>query len=223
MQELFDICEEQERVILVAVQRESDDDTEKSVDELKELADTAGALTVGRMIQKRESVQAGTYIGKGKIRELKEMIALTGATGIICDDELSPAQMRNLESELETKIMDRTMLILDIFAKHASSAEGKLQVEMAQLKYRMARLIGMRSSMSRVSYGIGMRGPGEKKLEMDRRLIRDRVSRLGDELETIEQNRSTNRTKRMKSGIPVASQPPYRCGHPFGRHAVCDT
>ena len=205
MQELFDICEEQERVILVAVQRESDDDTEKSVDELSELADTAGALTVGRLIQKRESVQAGTYIGKGKIQELKEMIRETGATGIICDDELSPAQMRNLESELETKIMDRTMLILDIFAKHASSAEGKLQVEMAQLKYRMARLVGMRSSMSRVSYGIGMRGPGEKKLEMDRRLIRDRVSRLGDELEAIEQNRSTNRSKRSKSGIPVAA------------------
>lgn len=205
MQELFDICEEQERVILVAVQRESDDDTEKSVDELKKLADTAGALTVGRLIQKRESVQAGTYIGKGKIQELKEMIRETGATGIICDDELSPAQMRNLESELETKIMDRTMLILDIFAKHASSAEGKLQVEMAQLKYRMARLVGMRSSMSRVSYGIGMRGPGEKKLEMDRRLIRDRVSRLGDELEAIEQNRSTNRSKRSKSGIPVAA------------------
>lgn len=205
MQELFDICEEQERVILVAVQRESDDDTEKSVDELKKLADTAGALTVGRLIQKRESVQAGTYIGKGKIQELKEMVRETGATGIICDDELSPAQMRNLESELETKIMDRTMLILDIFAKHASSAEGKLQVEMAQLKYRMARLVGMRSSMSRVSYGIGMRGPGEKKLEMDRRLIRDRVSRLGDELEAIEQNRSTNRSKRTKSGIPVAA------------------
>ena len=205
MQELFDICEEQERVILVAVQRESDDDTEKSVDELSELADTAGALTVGRLIQKRESVQAGTYIGKGKIQELKEMVRETGATGIICDDELSPAQMRNLESELETKIMDRTMLILDIFAKHASSAEGKLQVEMAQLKYRMARLVGMRSSMSRVSYGIGMRGPGEKKLEMDRRLIRDRVSRLGDELEAIEQNRSTNRSKRSKSGIPVAA------------------
>ncbi len=205
MQELFDICEEQERVILVAVQRENDDDTEKSVDELKKLADTAGALTVGRLIQKRESVQAGTYIGKGKIQELKEMVRETGATGIICDDELSPAQMRNLESELETKIMDRTMLILDIFAKHASSAEGKLQVEMAQLKYRMARLVGMRSSMSRVSYGIGMRGPGEKKLEMDRRLIRDRVSRLGDELEAIEQNRSTNRSKRSKSGIPVAA------------------
>ena len=205
MQELFDICEEQERVILVAVQRESDDDTETSVDELKELADTAGALTVGRLIQKRENVQAGTYIGKGKIQELKEMIRETGATGIICDDELSPAQMRNLESELESKIMDRTMLILDIFAKHASSAEGKLQVEMAQLKYRMARLVGMRSSMSRVSYGIGMRGPGEKKLEMDRRLIRDRVSRLGDELEAIEQNRTTNRTKRVKSGIPVAA------------------
>ena len=205
MQELFDICEEQERVILVAVQRESDDDTGESVDELSELVDTAGALTVGRLIQKRESVQAGTYIGKGKIQELKEMIAETGATGIICDDELSPAQMRNLESELMTKIMDRTMLILDIFAKHASSAEGKLQVEMAQLKYRMARLVGMRSSMSRVSYGIGMRGPGVNKLEMDRRLIRDRISRLGSELETIEQNRSTNRAKRMKSGMPVAA------------------
>ena len=205
MQELFDICEEQERVILVAVQRESDDDTGESVDELSELVDTAGALTVGRLIQKRESVQAGTYIGKGKIQELKEMIAETGATGIICDDELSPAQMRNLESELMTKIMDRTMLILDIFAKHASSAEGKLQVEMAQLKYRMARLVGMRSSMSRVSYGIGMRGPGEKKLEMDRRLIRDRISRLSNELEAIEQNRSTNRVKRMKSGVSVAA------------------
>ncbi|MCR4625167.1 MAG: GTPase HflX [Lachnospiraceae bacterium] len=205
MQELIDIKEEQERVILVAVQLDSDDDTEESVDELKELADTAGALTVGRLIQKRERPQAGSYIGKGKIDELKDLIAETKATGIICDDELSPAQMRNLEAELQTKVMDRTMLILDIFAKHATTAEGKLQVEMAQLKYRVARLVGMRSSMSRVSYGIGMRGPGEKKLEMDRRLIRDRISRLGSELEAIEQNRSTNRVKRMKSGVPVAA------------------
>ena len=205
MQELIDIKEEQERVILVAVQLDSEDDTEESVDELKELADTAGALTVGRLIQKRERREAGTYIGKGKIDELRDLIAETKATGIICDDELSPAQMRNLEAELQTKVMDRTMLILDIFAKHATTAEGKLQVEMAQLKYRVARLVGMRSSMSRVSYGIGMRGPGEKKLEMDRRLIRDRISRLGSELEAIEQNRSTNRVKRMKSGVPVAA------------------
>ena len=205
MQELIDIKEEQERVILVAVQLDSEDDTEESVDELKELADTAGALTVGRLIQKRERREAGTYIGKGKIDELRDLIAETKATGIICDDELSPAQMRNLEAELQTKVMDRTMLILDIFAKHATTAEGKLQVEMAQLKYRVARLVGMRSSMSRVSYGIGMRGPGEKKLEMDRRLIRDRISRLSNELEAIEQNRSTNRVKRMKSGVPVAA------------------
>ena len=205
MQELIDIKEEQERVILVAVQLDSEDDTEESVDELKELADTAGALTVGRLIQKRERREAGTYIGKGKIDELRDLIAETKATGIICDDELSPAQMRNLEAELQTKVMDRTMLILDIFAKHATTAEGKLQVEMAQLKYRVARLVGMRSSMSRVSYGIGMRGPGEKKLEMDRRLIRDRISRLSNELEAIEQNRSTNRVKRMKSGVSVAA------------------
>jgi len=205
MSEMIDIKEEQEKVILVAVELKENDDTEDSVDELKELADTAGALTVGRLIQKRAAVQAGTYIGKGKIEELKELIEETGATGIICDDELTPAQMKNLESALETKIMDRTMLILDIFARHATTAEGKLQVETAQLKYRMARLIGLRSSMSRVSYGIGMRGPGEKKLEVDRRLIRDRISRLGDELNNLEQNRHISRSKRIKSGVPVVA------------------
>ena len=205
MSELIDIKEEQERVILVAVELKENDDTAASVDELEELADTAGALTVGRLIQKREAPQAGTYIGKGKMDELKALIAETDATGIICDDELSPAQMKNLEAVLETKIMDRTMLILDIFARHAGTAEGKLQVETAQLKYRMARLVGMRSSMSRVSYGIGMRGPGEKKLEVDRRLIRDRISRLEAELKELERNRMVSRSKRMKSGIPVAA------------------
>ena len=205
MSELIDIKEEQERVILVAVELKENDDTAALVDELEELADTAGALTVGRLIQKREAPQAGTYIGKGKMDELKVLIAETGATGVICDDELSPAQMKNLEAVLETKIMDRTMLILDIFARHAGTAEGKLQVETAQLKYRMARLVGMRSSMSRVSYGIGMRGPGEKKLEVDRRLIRDRISRLEAELKELERNRMVSRSKRMKSGIPVAA------------------
>lgn len=205
MGELIEIKQEQERVILVAVECSENDDTVSSVDELEELAETAGAVTVGKLIQKRESVSPGLYLGKGKAEELKALIEETGATGIICDDELTPAQMRNLEEALDTKVMDRTMLILDIFAGHANTAEGKLQVEMAQLKYRSARLIGMRSSMSRVSYGIGMRGPGEKKLEVDRRLIRDRISRLKEELDNIEKNRSTNRARRLKGGTPVAA------------------
>ena len=205
MGELIEIKREQERVVLVAVEYRENDDTVSSVDELEELAETAGAVTVGRLIQKRESVSPGLYLGKGKVEELRDLIEETGATGIICDDELSPAQMKNLEEALDTKVMDRTMLILDIFAGHANTAEGKLQVEMAQLKYRSARLVGMRSSMSRVSYGIGMRGPGEKKLEVDRRLIRDRISRLKEELDTIEKNRSTNRARRLKGGTPVAA------------------
>ena len=205
MGELYENREEQEQVILVAVEYNDNDDTEASVDELSELAKTAGAKTLGRLIQKREAASSATYIGKGKVEELRELIEETGATGIICDDELSPAQMKNLEDALDTKVMDRTMLILDIFAGHASTAEGKLQVEMAQLKYRSSRLVGMRRSMSRVSYGIGMRGPGEKKLEVDRRLIRDRISRLKDELDGIEKNRGTNRAKRIESGTPVAA------------------
>ena len=205
MGELIEIKREQERVVLVAVEYRENDDTVSSVDELEELAETAGAVTVGRLIQKRESVSPGLYLGKGKVEELRDLIEEAGATGIICDDELSPAQMKNLEEALDTKVMDRTMLILDIFAGHANTAEGKLQVEMAQLKYRSARLVGMRSSMSRVSYGIGMRGPGEKKLEVDRRLIRDRMSRLKEELDTIEKNRSTNRARRLKGGTPVAA------------------
>ena len=205
MGELIDIKQEQERVVLFAVEISENDDTVSSVDELEELAETAGALTVGKLIQKRESASPGLYLGKGKVEELKALIAETGATGIICDDELTPAQMKNLEEALDTKVMDRTMLILDIFAGHANTAEGKLQVEMAQLKYRSARLVGMRSSMSRVSYGIGMRGPGEKKLEVDRRLIRDRISRLKEELDNIEKNRNTNRARRLKGGIPVAA------------------
>lgn len=205
MGELIEIKREQERVVLVAVEYRENDDTVSSVDELEELAETAGAVTVGRLIQKRESVSPGLYLGKGKVEELKALIEESRATGIICDDELSPAQMKNLEEALDTKVMDRTMLILDIFAGHANTAEGKLQVEMAQLKYRSARLVGMRSSMSRVSYGIGMRGPGEKKLEVDRRLIRDRISRLKEELDAIEKNRSTNRARRLKGGTPVAA------------------
>ena len=205
MAELFETEEKQESVILVAVSLDNDDMTDMCLDELEELVNTAGGIVVGRIIQNRESFSAATYIGKGKIEELSDMIADTQATGIVCDDELSPAQMKNLEEALNIKVMDRTMLILDIFAKHASSNEGKLQVELAQLKYRSSRLIGSRSSMSRVSYGIGMRGPGEKKLEVDRRLIRNRISQLKAELEDVDRTRDVTRALRNRNDMPVIS------------------
>ena len=205
MPDYFETGHEQEKIVLVAVSLDNDDMTDRSLDELAELVDTAGGETVGRIIQNREAFSAATYIGKGKIEEVKDMIAETGATGIVCDDELSPAQMSNLEEALDTKVMDRTMLILDIFAKHASSNEGKLQVELAQLKYRSSRLIGLRSSMSRVSYGIGMRGPGEKKLEVDRRLIRNRISQLKAELEEVDRTRDVTRALRSRNSVPVVA------------------
>ena len=152
-----------ERVILVGVAFDTDDDTERSLDELGELAKTAGAQTVGRMIQTRDNFHPATYIGKGKIEELRLMIDELDATGIICDDELSPAQFKNLEDELGVKVMDRTMVILDIFAARATSSEGKIQVEMAQLKYRSIRLAGFGTSMSRLGGGIGTRGPGQNR------------------------------------------------------------
>ena len=166
----------EERVVLVGVQTDDHDNVEESLDELKELASTAGAVTVGRIIQNRESVHPGTYIGKGKIEEVRALVYAMDATGIICDDELSPAQLNNLERELDCKVMDRTLLILDIFAARAITSEGKIQVELAQLRYRSARLVGLRESLSRLGGGIGTRGPGEKKLETDRRLIRTRIS-----------------------------------------------
>ena len=165
----------EERVVLVGVQTDDHDNVEESLDELKELASTAGAVTVGRIIQNRESVHPGTYIGKGKIEEVRALVYAMDATGIICDDELSPAQLNNLERELDCKVMDRTLLILDIFAARAITSEGKIQVELAQLRYRSARLVGLRESLSRLGGGIGTRGPGEKKLETDRRLIRTRI------------------------------------------------
>ena len=155
----------EERVVLVGVQTDDHDNVEESLDELKELASTAGAVTVGRIIQNRESVHPGTYIGKGKIEEVRALVYAMDATGIICDDELSPAQLNNLERELDCKVMDRTLLILDIFAARAITSEGKIQVELAQLRYRSARLVGLRESLSRLGGGIGTRGPGEKKLE----------------------------------------------------------
>ncbi len=200
MAELIELKEEEERVILAAVSIGDGDHTEASVDELSELVKTAGAVTVGRVIQNRESVHPGTYLGKGKIEEVKELIRETEATGIVCDDELSPAQLKNLEDALDTKVMDRTMVILDIFASRARTREGKIQVELAQLRYRAARLVGLRASLSRLGGGIGTRGPGEKKLEMDRRLIHDRIGQLKAELEDVKRHRDVIRKKREHGG-----------------------
>lgn len=200
MAELYELKEQEERVILVAVSTEDNDDTVNSVNELSELVATAGAVTVGTVIQNRESVHPGTYVGKGKIEEIREMLWEREATGVICDDELSPAQLRNLEDALQTKVMDRTMVILDIFASRARTREGKIQVELAQLKYRAVRLVGLRNSLSRLGGGIGTRGPGEKKLEIDRRLIHDRISVLKEELEDVKRHREVQRKQREGSG-----------------------
>ena len=203
--EAFELKEIEERVILVGVRENNGEDTEESLQELAELARTAGAETVGSLIQNREAIHPGTYIGKGKIEELRAMADMLDATGIVCDDELSPAQLRNLEQELDMKVMDRTLIILDIFAARASTNEGKIQVELAQLKYRQARLVGLRDSLSRLGGGIGTRGPGEKKLEMDRRLIKDRIAQLNRELADVKRHREVTRAKRSKNKAPVAA------------------
>lgn len=205
MGELIDLKEIEEKVILIAVSTGDGDDTIASVDELEELVKTAGAVTVDKMIQNRERIHPGTYLGKGKIQEVKERAWELDATGVVCDDELSPAQLRNLEQALDMKVMDRTMVILDIFAARASTREGKIQVELAQLKYRAARLVGLRSSLSRLGGGIGTRGPGEKKLEMDRRLIHDRISILKAELEDVKRHREVTRQQRDKNHVTVAA------------------
>lgn len=205
MSELIEVKEVEERVILLAVSRSDEDDTAASLDELEELVKTAGATAVDKMMQNRERIHPGTYVGKGKIEEVKERIWELNATGVVCDDELSPAQLRNLEDALDTKVMDRTMVILDIFAARATTSEGKIQVELAQLKYRAARLVGLRSSLSRLGGGIGTRGPGEKKLEMDRRLIHERISQLKAELEDVKRHRDLIRKQREKAHTPVAA------------------
>lgn len=202
---LYEVEQETERVILVGVSQQDGDDVEDSVAELAELVETAGAVVVGTLIQKRENIHPGTYVGTGKVFELEELIEQTGATGIVCDDELSPAQLKNLEEALKTKVMDRTLIILDIFAARASTSEGKIQVELAQLKYRLSRLSGLGRSLSRLGGGIGTRGPGEKKLEMDRRLINSRVAQLNRELKEVQRHREVNRQQRKRSGIPVVA------------------
>ena len=190
----FETKEIVEKVILLGV--DVGDDTKESMKELAELVDTAGAIVLESIIQSRERIHPGTYLGKGKIEEVRERIERLDATGVVCDDELTPAQLRNLEDLLDTKVMDRTMVILDIFAKRATTSEGKIQVELAQLKFSAARLIGLRSSLSRLGGGIGTRGPGEKKLEMDRRLIHERISQLKAELKKVESHRELIRKSR---------------------------
>lgn len=202
---LYEVEEEAERVILVGVSEQDGDDAEDSVRELEDLVHTAGAVVVGTLIQKREKIHPGTYVGTGKVREIAQLLEDTGATGIVCDDELSPAQLKNLEELLKTKVMDRTLIILDIFAARASTSEGKIQVELAQLKYRLSRLTGLGRSLSRLGGGIGTRGPGEKKLEMDRRLINSRVAQLNRELKEVRMHREVNRQQRKRSGIPVVA------------------
>ena len=205
MAKTYETEQVQEKFLLAAVDLEDGTDVSYSLDELAELTETAGGIVVGRLIQKRESVHPGTYVGKGKIEELRELIMQTDADGIVCDDELTPAQLTNLQEELQVKVLDRTVMILDIFAAHARTSEGKLQVELAQLRYRSSRLTGLGKSLSRLGGGIGTRGPGETKLEMDRRIIHERIGQLKHELEAVVTHRELTRSQRSRSNIPVVA------------------
>lgn len=201
---MYETAENTEKIILVAVATGNEDDAMESLDELEELVNTAGAVVVGRVIQNLDHINNTTYVGSGKVQEIKDLIWETEADAIVCDDELSTAQYKNLEDELDVKVMDRTLIILDIFAGRAKSAEGKIQVELAQLRYRSTRLIGMRN-LSRQGGGIGTRGPGEKKLEVDRRLIRNRISQLKEQVRNMESHRQVTRAKRQDNPVPVVA------------------
>ena len=202
---IFETAEKEERLILVAVATSDGDDTVQSLDELEELGQTAGAVTVAKVVQNREKVHPGTYIGKGKIEEVRRLVLSTNADTVVCDDELSPAQNHNLEEALNVKVIDRTVLILDIFSKRASTSEGKLQVELAQLRYRLSHLTGERSNLSRLGGGIGTRGPGEQKLEMDRRIIKQRITQVRKELVQVKHTRELTRKKRQENPVPVVA------------------
>src|SRR6185503_13121354 len=176
-----------------------------ALDELRELATSAGARIIDEVIQRRERPDPATYIGKGKVEELREQVLIEGVDVVIFDDELSPSQARNLEEALETKVVDRTGLILDIFGRRARTKEGKLQVELAQLEYRLTRLAGYREYLSRLGGGIGTRGPGETKLEMDRRQIRHRISTLKRDIEQMRKHRQLHRERRRRDQLPLVS------------------
>lgn len=197
----------EERLILFAAQKKRDSESEalESLEELEELVATAGAITLQKTLQRLDSINPGYYIGTGKVEELRLAVQALGATGVVSDDELSPVQMRNLTESLGVKVMDRTMVILDIFAQRARSKEGKLQVEIAQLRYQNSRLTGFGQMLSRQGGGIGSRGPGEKKLELDKRLIRTRMEQLQKEIEEVEKHRHLIRTRRQKNNMPVVA------------------
>ncbi len=194
-----------DRFLLVGVHNADPESMERSLKELAQLVDTAGGLCAGTVTQSLDHPHPATYIGSGKLSELRDLLYETGADGIVCDDELSPAQMENLEAQLNTAVLDRTMIILDIFAARAKSSEGKIQVELAQLRYRAIRLAGMRRSLSRLGGGIGTRGPGEKKLEIDRRLVHQRIGQLKTELEEVKRHRELTRKQRIRNHVFVAA------------------
>ena len=196
---------QQDTVILVGVEIGQDQNIEESLAELDRLVETAGGATVGQIIQRREKPDPAYYIGKGKLEELKTLQAETQPTLVIFDEELSPAQQRNLETALEVKVLDRTALILDIFAQRARSHEGQLQVELAQMRYMLPRLGGKGLVMSRLGGGIGTRGPGETKLEVDRRRIRRKIHDIENEIKEVCAQRALHRSQRIESGLPCVS------------------
>ncbi len=198
---------EVERAYLVAVEvkGESAWDTQSSLDELAQLAGTAGAMVVGRTLQRLDAPNPATYIGKGKLAEIVALRAEQPYDVVLFDDELSPSQQRNLEDALKVKVIDRTALILDIFARRARTREGALQVELAQHEYLLPRLAGQWSHLERIGGGIGTRGPGETQLETDRRLIRTRISHLKQQIEQVRRHRSLYRRRRAKQGVPVVA------------------
>jgi GTP-binding protein HflX len=192
-----------EKVVLVGVWTEGTAlDADNSLKELAALAETAGSEVMEGLIQRRDKPDSATFIGSGKVKEVREAVVATGADTVVCDGELSPAQLRTLEQKVKVKVIDRTALILDIFAQHAKSREGKAQVELAQMSYMLPRLRGWGDSLSRQAGGIGGRGPGETKIETDRRRINDKMAKLRREIKEMKTSRDTKRSERRRNNIP---------------------
>jgi len=217
---LKNVCIEEkysERAILVGIE------SEESIDELEELAKACNVQTLNKVLQVRNHIDSAYFVGKGKMIEIQRLVQTLNANVVIFDDELSASQVRNLENNIEVKIIDRTTLILEIFARRAKSSEAKLQVELAQLRYRLPRLIGLGTVLSRTGAGIGTRGPGEKKLEIDKRHIRERINDIKKELHKHKKNRNIQREKRIKRNIPQVSLVGYtNAGKSTLRNKLCD-